>query len=185
MLPTFCLLKIPVRSQQRKHLVHKIRLGGWSPVGPWGPFLCFFRNSLPFSCGEEHLQQLLTIIVKGVSPGRALVTAALQSPPECSPGRDSSIAPTTIGLYTETPEKTRKENRDNAGTDTNTETEDKQTDRQTSADNTESFLLRQTPSCFTAGARIHTGLPAPDAFLLHSRGPDSHWTSCARRLPAS
>ena len=33
----------------------------------------------------------------------------------------------------------------------------------------ESFLLHQTPSCFTAGPRIYTGLPAPDTFLLHSR----------------
>ena len=33
----------------------------------------------------------------------------------------------------------------------------------------ESFLLRQTPSCFTAGPRIYTGLPAPDTFLLYSR----------------
>ena len=36
--------------------------------------------------------------------------------------------------------------------------EDKHMDRQTSADNTESFLLCQTLSCFTAGPRIHTGL---------------------------
>ena len=43
---------------------------------------------------------------------RAPVTEAhllygLQSPPECSPGQDSSIAPTTICLFTETPEKKR------------------------------------------------------------------------------
>ena len=81
--------------------------------------------------------------------------------------------------------------------------EDKHTDRQTSADNTESFLLCQTLSCFTAGpriytglpvpdtvllhsrARIYTGLPAPDTVLLHSRAPDFHWTSCTRHLPAS
>ena len=81
--------------------------------------------------------------------------------------------------------------------------EDKHTDRQTSADNTESFLLCQSLSCFTAGpriytglpvpdtvllhsrARIYTGLPAPDTVLLHSRAPDFHWTSCTRHLPAS
>ena len=40
----------------------------------------------------------------------------------------------------------------------------------------ESFLLPQTPSCFTAGPRIYTGLPAPDTFLLHRRALDLHWT---------
>ena len=33
----------------------------------------------------------------------------------------------------------------------------------------ESFLLHQTPSCFTAGPRIYSGLSAPDTFLLYSR----------------
>ena len=74
---------------------------------------------------------------------------------------------------------------------------DKHTDRQMSADNTESFLLRQTPSCFTAGPRltldflcqtpscftagprIDTGLPVPDPFLLHS------WALIDTGLPAS
>ena len=71
----------------------------------------------------------------------------LQSPPECSPGQNSSVAPTTVRLFTETLEESRsrrqireegeKENkseervendipeenetRDNAGTHTNTE----------------------------------------------------------------
>ena len=49
----------------------------------------------------------------------------------------------------------------------------------------ESFLLLQTASCFTAGPWIYTGLLAPDTFLLHSRAPDLHWTSCARHLPVS
>ena len=65
MLPTFRSLKIPVRPQQRKPVVHEMRLDDWPPVGPWGPFPCFGQNSLPFFCGEENLQQLLTIVVKG------------------------------------------------------------------------------------------------------------------------
>ena len=43
-----------------------MRLGGWSPVDPWDPFLCLYQNSLLFFCGEEHLQQLLTIVPGGV-----------------------------------------------------------------------------------------------------------------------
>ena len=56
----------PSWPQQRKPLVHEMRLGDWSPVDPWDPFPCLCQNSLPFFCGEEHLQQLLTIIPGGV-----------------------------------------------------------------------------------------------------------------------
>ena len=66
MLPTFRSLKIPVRPQQRKPLVHEMRLGGWPPIGPRDPFPRLCQNSLPFFCGEEHLQQLLTVIPSGV-----------------------------------------------------------------------------------------------------------------------
>ena len=44
-------------------------------------------------------------------------------------GLDSSIAPTTVRLFTETPEKSRNKTRDNAGTHTNTESQ-RQTHRQ-------------------------------------------------------
>ena len=57
---------------------------------------------------------------------------------------------------------------------------EKHIDRHTLADNTE--LGGGTPWVFSPDRKLSL---APDTFLLHSRAPDSQWTSCARHLPAS
>ena len=66
-LPTFSALKIPVGLHQWKSLINQIRLHHESFVYPWNVFLCSQQNPFAFLCGEEHLQQLLTII-----PSRAM-----------------------------------------------------------------------------------------------------------------
>ena len=48
----------------------------------------------------------------------------------------------------------------------------------------ESFLLRQTPSCFTAGPGFTLDFLSRH-LPVSQQGPDFHWTSCARQLPAS
>ena len=57
---------------------------------------------------------------------------------------------------------------------------EKHIDRHTSADNTE--MGGGTPWVFSPDRKFSL---APDTFLLHSRAPDLHWTSCARHLTAS
>ena len=106
-----------------------MRLGGWPPVGPWDLFPRLCQNSLPFFCGEEHPQQLLTVVPDGVVT-RVLGASLRKEGFGSSNCHQKGTRPETMPAHTQT-----------------RRAEDKHTDRQTSADNTALGFWPTESSC--------------------------------------
>ena len=121
-----------------------MRLSGWPPVGPRDPFLRLCQDSLPFFGGEEHLQQLLTIV-----PGE--VVSATRPWGFSEKGG--------FGVFQRSPEE---ETRDNAGTHTQQTWNETSDNAGTHKTNTES--RRQTHGQTNVGRQHSTGFSGPLSF---------------------